>query len=138
MAEDRTHLSTREVEHAAARRILDERTTGPLGDERHPVRAVPDEVALSSGVRFGVGHRAIIACRFTLWRVDGAALVESAQVAFAEGDVVGAVARLREAVAIRPNPSAREQLAGLLFFEDDLVGARHELELAFREWRSLG
>jgi DNA-binding CsgD family transcriptional regulator len=70
--------------------------------------------------------------------VDGAALVESAQVALADGDVVGAVARLREAVAVRPDPSAREQLAGLLFFEDDLVGARQELELAFREWKTQG
>src|SRR5829696_5643179 len=70
--------------------------------------------------------------RLTLRVVDGAALVESAQVALAEGDVVGAVARLREAVAVRPNPSAREQLAGLLFFEDDLVSARQELELACR------
>jgi len=76
--------------------------------------------------------------RLTLRVVDGAALVESAQVALAEGDVVGAVARLREAVAVRPNPSAREQLAGLLFFEDDLVSARQELELAFREWRTQG
>ena len=66
------------------------------------------------------------------------ALVESAQVALADGDVVGAVARLREAVAVGTNPSAREQLAGLLFLEDDLVGARQELELAFREWRTQG
>lgn len=64
--------------------------------------------------------------------------MESAQLALAEGDVVGAVARLREAVAARPNPSVREQLAGLLFLEDDLVGARQELELAFREWRTQG
>lgn len=70
--------------------------------------------------------------------MDGAALVESAQVALAEGDLVGAVARLREAVADRANPSAREQLAGLLFFEDDLVGSRQELELAFQEWRTQG
>ena len=70
--------------------------------------------------------------------MDGAALVESARAALAGGDVPGAVARLREAVAVGPNPSVREQLAGLLFFEDDLVGARQELELAFREWRTEG
>ncbi len=70
--------------------------------------------------------------------MDGAALVESAQIALAAGDVVGAIARLREAVAVHPSPSVREQLGGLLFFEDDLVGARQELELAFREWRNLG
>ena len=70
--------------------------------------------------------------------VDGAALVDSAQVALAVGDVVGAVARLREAVTGRPNPSVRELLAGLLFLQDDLVAARQELELAFREWRMQG
>jgi hypothetical protein len=70
--------------------------------------------------------------------VDSAAVAASAQVALAEGDVGGAVARLREALAVGPNPSIREQLGGLLFFEDDLVGAREELELAFREWRNAG
>jgi DNA-binding CsgD family transcriptional regulator len=70
--------------------------------------------------------------------VDAAAVAESAQVALAEGDVGGAVARLREALAVGPDPSIRELLGGLLFFEDDLVGAREELELAFREWRSAG
>jgi hypothetical protein len=77
-------------------------------------------------------------CGFTLCVVDGAALAASAQVALAKGDVVAAAARLRESLAVHPNPSVREQLGGLLFFEDDLVGARDELELAFREWRSVG
>ena len=70
--------------------------------------------------------------------VDGAALVELAQVAIGEGNVAGALARLREAVAAGPNPSARELLGGLLFYEDDLVGARRELEQAFREWMAVG
>ena len=70
--------------------------------------------------------------------MDGAALLEAAQAALTEGDVAGAIARLREAVAARPDPSVREQLAGLLFLEDDLVGARQELEQAFSEWRSQG
>jgi DNA-binding NarL/FixJ family response regulator len=79
-----------------------------------------------------------VASGFTLSAVDGAALVASAQVALAEGDVAGAAARLREALADAPNPSARELLGGLLFFQDDLLGARRELELAFREWREVG
>jgi DNA-binding CsgD family transcriptional regulator len=70
--------------------------------------------------------------------VDNAALVESAQVALADGDVHGAITHLREAVAVRPDPSARELLGGLLFFVDDLAGARQELERAFREWRNAG
>ncbi len=70
--------------------------------------------------------------------MEGEALAESAQLALAGGDVIGAVARLREAVAVDPNPSVRELLAGLLFLEDDLVGAREQLELAFREWRAQG
>jgi DNA-binding CsgD family transcriptional regulator len=70
--------------------------------------------------------------------VDDAAFVTSVQVALAKGDVTGAVARLRDALAARPDPLVREQLGGLLFLEDDLVGARQELELAFREWRKLG
>ena len=64
--------------------------------------------------------------------------MESAQAALADGDVVGAIVSLREAVAILPNPSTREQLAGLLFLQDDLVAARQELELAFREWKTQG
>jgi DNA-binding CsgD family transcriptional regulator len=70
--------------------------------------------------------------------VDGAALVESAQAALVAGDLVGATAGLREALAVQPHPSTREQLAGLLFLQDDLVGARRELELAFREWKGQG
>jgi DNA-binding NarL/FixJ family response regulator len=76
--------------------------------------------------------------RFTLCVVDGAALVESAQVALADGDVLGAITYLREAVAVRPDPSVREQLGGLLVFMDDLAGARQQLERAFREWRNAG
>jgi DNA-binding CsgD family transcriptional regulator len=70
--------------------------------------------------------------------VDSAPLVESALVAWREGDVVGALARLREAVAAGPNPGAHELLGGLLFVEDDLVGARREWEQAFREWKDAG
>ncbi len=62
----------------------------------------------------------------------------SAQVALGEGDVAGALEHLREAVAAGPNPAARELLGGLLFFDDDLVGALRELELAFREWKQAG
>lgn len=76
--------------------------------------------------------------RFTLCVVDNAALVESAQVALADGDVLGAITHLREAVAVGPDPSARELLGGLLFSVDDLAGARQELERAFREWRNAG
>jgi DNA-binding NarL/FixJ family response regulator len=76
--------------------------------------------------------------RFTLGGVDGPALVEAAQVALANDDLFGAIARLREALAVRPNPTAREQLGGLLFFVDDLVDARQQFELAFREWRNAG
>jgi DNA-binding CsgD family transcriptional regulator len=96
-------------------------------------RRVYERLVASSDVKL-----ALWVVGFTLCVVDGAALAESAQVALAEGDVGGAVARLREALAVAPNPSTREQLGGLLFFEDDLVGAREELELAFREWRKVG
>src|SRR5207302_8753761 len=57
-----------------------------------------------------------------------------------EGDIGGAVAMLRQATAdtTAPRPAARQLLAGLLYLDDDLPGARRELELAFREWREAG
>lgn len=70
--------------------------------------------------------------------MNGSVLVQSAQAALAEGDLVGAIAHLHEAVAAGPNPLARQLLGGVLFFDDDLVGARRELELAFREWKDAG
>jgi hypothetical protein len=70
--------------------------------------------------------------------MDGSALVQSAQAALGAGDVEAALGHLREAVAAGPDPLARELLGGLLFFDDDLVGARRELELAFREWKDAG
>jgi DNA-binding CsgD family transcriptional regulator len=74
----------------------------------------------------------------TLSFVDGSSLVESAQVALARGDVVGALARLSELVTGDPDPLARQMLGALLLFDDDLIGARRELELAFREWKVAG
>lgn len=51
---------------------------------------------------------------------------------------MGAAVKLREAVAAGPDPLAHELLGGLLLFDDDPVGARAELELAFRRWKDAG
>jgi DNA-binding CsgD family transcriptional regulator len=70
--------------------------------------------------------------------VDAPALIASVQAALAAGELGTALACLREAVAAGPNPSARQLLGGLLFFDDDLAGTRREWELAFREWKDAG
>ncbi len=70
--------------------------------------------------------------------VDATALVGSAQAALAAGDLGAALGCLREAVAAGANPPAHQLLGGLLFFDDDLAGARREWELAFREWKDAG
>ena len=70
--------------------------------------------------------------------VNAPSLIGSAQAALATGDLGAALGYLREAVAAGPNPQARQLLGGLLFFDDDLVGARREWELAFREWKEAG
>ena len=70
--------------------------------------------------------------------MDPGSLIGSARAALATGDVSAALGYLREAVAEGPNPAARQLLGGLLFFDDDLIGAHREGELAFREWRSVG
>lgn len=66
------------------------------------------------------------------------ALVRSAQLALAEGDYASALEHLKEAAASGSDPLARQLLGGLLFFDDDLVGARRELEVAYREWKGAG
>jgi DNA-binding CsgD family transcriptional regulator len=70
--------------------------------------------------------------------VDGGSLVGLAQAALATGDLGAAFGYLRDAVAAGPNPAAHQLLGGLLFFDDDLDGARREWELAFREWKEAG
>ncbi len=70
--------------------------------------------------------------------MDGSALLQAAEAALAEGDVLGVVGRLQEALTAEPNPAARQLLASLLFADDDFAGARHQFELAFREWRDAG
>ena len=70
--------------------------------------------------------------------MDGGSLLGSAQAALAAGDLEAAFGHLRKAVAAGPNPAARQLLGGLLFFDDDLNGARREWELAFREWKEGG
>ena len=67
--------------------------------------------------------------------MDATALIASVQAALAAGELGAALGCLREAVAAGPNPAARQLLGGLLFFDDDLAGARREWELAFREWK---
>lgn len=67
--------------------------------------------------------------------MDSAALIESAQAALATGDLHAATSHLRAAASAGPNPLAHQLLGGLLFFDDDLNGARREWELAFREWK---
>lgn len=74
----------------------------------------------------------------TLPSVGEPGMVRLAQIALAEGDYASALAYLHEAVTAGPDPFARQLLAGLLFFEDDLDGARRELEAAFRECRDAG
>ena len=76
--------------------------------------------------------------KFRLSSVDAQSLTESAQGALAAGDLGAALGYLREAVAVGRNPPARQLLGGLLFFDDDLPGARREWELAFREWKEAG
>ena len=70
--------------------------------------------------------------------VEATALIGSAQAALAAGDLGAALGCLREAVAAGANPPAHQLLGGLLFFDDDLAGARREWELAFREWKDAG
>jgi DNA-binding CsgD family transcriptional regulator len=70
--------------------------------------------------------------------VDDTSPLESAQAALAAGDISAAVGFLQEAVAGGSNPLAHQMLGGLLFFDDDLVGARREWELAFGQWRAGG
>ncbi len=55
--EDRTHLAAREVEHRAARRVIDIRTGSSVGDERDevPGAAVSDQMAGSAGEVRAVG-----------------------------------------------------------------------------------
>lgn len=68
----------------------------------------------------------------------GLSPVERAGAALAEGDVARAVSTLQEGMGGEPDPAARELLGGLLLFDDDLMGARRELELAFRQWKEVG
>jgi DNA-binding CsgD family transcriptional regulator len=70
--------------------------------------------------------------------VDRGSLVGSAQAALATGDLGAAFGYLRDAVGAGPNPAAHQLLGGLLFFDDDLTGARREWELAFCEWKEAG
>ncbi len=70
--------------------------------------------------------------------VDRTSLLESAQAALAAGEISAAFSLLQEAVAKGTNPLAHQMLGGLLFFDDDLVGARREWELAFRQWKAAG
>lgn len=70
--------------------------------------------------------------------MDGAPLIGSAQAALAARDLGAALGYLREAVAAGPNPVAHQLLGGILFFDDDLDGARREWEVAFREWKDAG
>lgn len=70
--------------------------------------------------------------------MEGAALVEAVHETVGRGDLPGAMALLREALADGTNPLARELLGGLLLFDDDIAAARRELELAFREWSEAG
>lgn len=63
--------------------------------------------------------------------------VEVAQSALAAGDVDRALALLGEAAA-GGSAEAHELLAGLLYLDDDLEGARAHLEAAFRLWRAQG
>ncbi len=51
---------------------------------------------------------------------------------------MGAIEKLREAVAAGPDAVAHELLGGVLLFDDDLAGARRELEMAFRQWKDAG
>ena len=46
--EDGAHLATREVEDPPPGRVLDERTRGPLGYERHERRAIAHEMTIRS------------------------------------------------------------------------------------------
>lgn len=70
--------------------------------------------------------------------MDGTSLLESAQAALAAGEIGAAFGFLQQAVAEGSNPLAHQILGGLLFFEDDLNGARGEWELAFRQWKAGG
>lgn len=54
------------------------------------------------------------------------------------GDVPAALVQARTAVAAGGGPGARELVGGLLMFEDDIEGARRELEAAFRDWKEAG
>ncbi len=64
--------------------------------------------------------------------MDGGSLGGSALAARATGDLAPAFGHLREVVAAGPDPPVCQLLGGLLFFDDDLAGARREWELAFR------
>lgn len=70
--------------------------------------------------------------------MDGTSLLESAQAALAAGEIGAAFSCLQEAVGAGNNPLAHQMLGGLLFFDDDLIGAQREWELAFRQWKAGG
>lgn len=73
-----------------------------------------------------------------LLSVGESALVRAAQLALATGDYASAFEHLNRAVAAGGDPLAHQILGGALFFEDDLVGARRQLELAYRAWKDAG
>ncbi|MDP9412022.1 MAG: hypothetical protein M3P70_16310, partial [Actinomycetota bacterium] len=55
-------------------------------------------------------------------------LIVAAQQALGSGDLAAATEHARAAVEAGGGPAAREMLAGLLLFEDDIEGARREYE----------
>jgi class 3 adenylate cyclase/tetratricopeptide (TPR) repeat protein len=65
------------------------------------------------------------------------AMVVAARAALAVGDTAAAEEHLREALKDH-SPEAHRMLGGLLFGDDDLIGARSHWEQAFREWRDDG
>lgn len=64
--------------------------------------------------------------------------LEAAEAAMRRGDLPAALVQARAAVAAGGGPGTRELAGGLLMFEDDIEGARRELEAAFREWKQAG
>lgn len=70
--------------------------------------------------------------------MDGDALVGEAEAALAIGDFEAAAEKLRAATADGPNPFAHQLLGSLCYLDDDLQGARREMEVAFRQWRDAG
>lgn len=71
-------------------------------------------------------------------RVQPRESIVAAQEALGRGDVTAAKAQAVAAVKAGEGPAARELLAGLLLFDDDIDRARREFELSFREWRDAG